>query len=316
MQSERTLKFWDDYYEGRNNTQQQDWILQPTTRLLELLENHLSSCSNLTASGHGGGNNAFRILEIGCGTSVMARELWRHLQKKKPRGNIEIWATDVSEVCIEQVRERDADFINNETNGLFQYKVVDLVKDQNQEWEGTFDAVIDKGCLDTFLFRSRQRGSGRQQAHGSLISTALDRVQSFLKQDSGVYVILTPRSKLKSVRDYAGFSSVQRHAIDPADQRDFCRGDLEEKQFNQNQNKRKKDERFFLYVCCKNSNYSYHDQHRQAFVVDRQNVSEDDKCLKCGTSFFDFRQRNGRAGRSEAYCLRQWKGHCLHCKKN
>jgi len=204
MQNERTINFWNDFYESESHAadaaQPTEWVLHPSEPLLQRIASYLP-------------NNGSQIMEIGCGASSLARELWTYLNEIQHQSSTDcrhtILATDVSEVCIQQLQKRDADFIDRTDHG-FQYRMLNIAK-KHPELENTFDIILDKACLDTFLFRSRQRGGGHPYAQ--LVKNVLNNIQSWLI-NKGVYLILTPRRKLKSVRDFVGFQSIERHVLD------------------------------------------------------------------------------------------------------
>ena len=291
MQNDRTLRFWDDFYNAQEPSSDKEWILQPSQPLLQ----RLSQCLEKRAS--------CRILEIGCGTSSLGRELWKYMRTNPPAGeeqpSVHLLATDVSEVCIRQNQERDSELIDQGENTSLEYKVLNIVK-SDPELEGKFDFILDKGCLDTFLFRSRQRGGG-SQSYGEHVRSAIDNIQSWLSKD-GVYVILSPRIKFKTVRDYAGFSSVDRFELNPAE---LQLGDLEGEEGDNGC--------LFLYVCHKNPAYSSSSD--EAFPRDQEQFPDEDSCQTCGVTFVEFRKGEDLSGRGEVFWRRQWKGHCAHCKK-
>ena len=207
-------------------------------------------------------------------------------------GSVHLLATDVSEVCIRQNQERDAGLQGVE------YRVLDITQ-QYPDMKNSFDLILDKGCLDTFLFRSRQRGGGTKP-YGQLVRTVIDNLQSWLSE-SGVYVILSPRHKLKTVRDYAGFSCVDRVVLDPTK---LHRGDLEGAEGE--------PDRIYLYACRKEPSYSP-DTHL-AFPIEKPKPEDEDACCGCKLTFFDFRKGESVAGRGENLWFRKWRVHCDHCK--
>jgi len=223
MQNERTLKFWDKLHQKQPT---QEWILHPSISLLRHMADQLPT-----------NRPVLRILEIGCGTSGLAREFYVYLTTQHAKFgevSVHMWATDASEVCIRQNQERDAAFLQASENmcdadekhsNSFQYKVLN-VTDPHPELDGQFDLILDKGCLDTFAFRSKMRGRG--QPHAQLVRIVLDNVQGWLQSgdrdtcdpeendssSTGLYLVVTPRPKLKIVRAYKGFLSYQRHELD------------------------------------------------------------------------------------------------------
>jgi SAM-dependent methyltransferase len=302
MQKERTLQFWDDYYKTHQDEQSKEWILKPSTLLLQKLAHHVPRKQNC------------RILEIGCGTSSLARDLFRYLLDTEPRApnnstndqlvwqeTLQVIATDVSSTCIKKCQERDA----NISDERLRYQTLNVVE-TCPELRGQFDVILDKGCLDTFLFRSRQRGGGRQP-YGVLLSTVLNNLQSWLCQPSGQYLVLTPRSKLKSARDYVGFASVERQPLD------VSRLDLGDLEGTDPQDEPSlQPEPLFLYICkpC----LEYDPSRGESFPRDHPVPHDVDTCSVCSMSFAAYRRGERLSGRGDAYWSRQWRGHCLHCK--
>lgn len=281
MQNQRTLQFWDEYYSTQEKDAQ-EWILEPIIELLDKLMEHLPPRKS----------TPIRILEIGCGTSVLARELWKLLIQRNIDAHI--LATDISPVCIQFNRQRDtANIPSGLCDDRMQYGVLNAAE-QQPSFENNFDIILDKGCLDTFAFRSRQRG--HSQPYAPLIRAVLNNIHAWLKDD-GVYWVLTPRQKLRSVRDFKGFQSVQR-----VDLTAMQRAELVSQK-----------EHTYLHVCCKNMTYSPH-QIENAFDLENDCVDDTSSCTTCKMTFFDFRKGELLDGRGEAVWKRQWKGHCRHCK--
>lgn len=303
MQKARTLEFWDRLYEQEQQQQNQqpsasvaakEWILQPTPALLEQL------AAQFPKPRH----KPLRILEIGCGTSTLVRDLWvwRQQQPQAQQPDWHICATDVSAVGIQQITARDADVLQA-SGGTLEYRVLNAATPQPADWmqQGAWDVILDKGCLDTFLFRSKQPRGG-QANYGALVRTVLDNMHGWLRDsDESVYMALSPRPKHKATRDYRGFSSVQRSAMDLATLRS---GDI---QGSTNHN----NDRVFLYTCRKNPAYDP-SVTTNAFGVEPTTVAETDTCAKCHMTFQAFR-KGGKDGRSAAVWFRQWQGHVTHC---
>jgi SAM-dependent methyltransferase len=293
MQNDRTLRFWDNFYESQEPSSDKEWVLQPSEPLLQRISQCLEKKSSI------------RILEIGCGTSSLGRELWKHMRANPSVGeeepSVHLLATDVSEICIRQNQERDSGLLDQVLEkGSIEYKVLDITE-PHPELEGKFDFILDKCCLDTFLFRSRQRAG--PQTYGKLIRCVIDNIHSWLCKE-GVYVILSPRTKFKTVRDYVGFSSVERYELDPAElQRGYVEG------------KEAKPDCIFLYVCRKNPAYSPSTEEAFPCLHDHQQPQDEDSCQICGVTFVKFRNGEGLAGSRGAWWHRKWKGHIAHCKK-
>jgi hypothetical protein len=344
MQREKTLQFWDDFYtqhqmsvNAESADQSKEWVLYPSLELLAQITQQMPLDRDIT------------ILEIGCGTSTLARELYLYLQllpntayyssqqstasasaltvsvekahfhdcarsSASPVYKRRVIATDVSPVCISQMRERDARIIQS-SQGDFSYEVLNIADNDHPHLARQFDVILDKGCLDTFLFRSRQRGSG--QVYADLVRRVLNHLHSWLRDEPmGRYLILTPRSKLHSIRDFAGFTSVQRRPLT-----DIHRADLEgdEKGNEDNKSSTDKDigsntveEAMYFYTCCKNSSYSADDP---AFRIPiEKDPQDEDMCPGCLVTFYDFRKGEDVRGRGRPFWFREWRGHCRHCK--
>jgi cyclopropane fatty-acyl-phospholipid synthase-like methyltransferase len=278
MQNERTWQFWDDYYTSQEKDAQ-EWIVEPTIDLLEKLSEHLPR--------H---NRTIHILEIGCGISTLARDFWSYLLKKNIDANV--IATDISPVCIALNQQRD-DLTSTEHR--FEYRTLN-VAEQHPDLNESFDIILDKGCLDTFAFRSKQRG--QNQPYALLIRTVLDNIHSWLQPD-GVYWVLTPRRKFRSVRDFRGFETVHRVELTT-----IPRGELVSTQ-----------QHTYLHVCQKNQQYLPNtDDH--AFCKGHEETIDDDSfCPKCHKTFYEFRKGEPMDGRGKSVWWRRWSGHCRHCER-
>lgn len=212
------------------NSSSIEWILEPSTNLFDFI---IDNCIQTQQHDN---DNVYRILEIGCGNSNFAIEMFNYMKKlqkgqqqemnqeelslpevneeqgsvvnestiqqnrRKIPKTIQFWATDVSYVCIEQNQLRDSDVVNvgsmnqqqstsetfhidesNHSISFFQYNVLDVTQDHSH-LNNQFDLILDKGCFDTFLFRSKNRGGkGAGAEYADLIEIVLDNIQSWLK---------------------------------------------------------------------------------------------------------------------------------------
>jgi hypothetical protein len=278
LQNERTLEWWDDYHKENED---KEWILQPSPELLEFLRRHCP-CSVTEV----------RMLEIGCGTSILAREVWKNFQEYSFAVKIHMCATDVSSACIQTNQQRDASFCSEE----LEYQTLNILQpDYSKFRENSYNIILDKGCLDTFLFRSRNRGNNNY----SLMQTLLDNVWKLLTSSNGMYVFISPRAKCKAVRDYAGFASVRRHIL-PLSSRALLVGD--------NNTQRPG----YVYICTKNRDYSIGTTLSSMPMITLP--SDSDKCPNCSITFYDLRKGENMERRGGKFWTRQWKGHCTHCK--
>lgn len=420
-------------------TASKEWILHPSVELFDLILMH----ARLLSMDHTSNNKikqssdthtlreddsrcprVYRILEIGCGNSRLAIELWTyilHLQKLLEdapsdrltdegihdcsrqqikngihllRRRIQFWSSDVSDVCIKQNQRRDFNILKksnavddeysasfDSNNQFFQYCVINLTQ-PHPELENKFDLILDKGCLDTFLFRSKNRGASGQKCYAALIQTVLDNIQSWLKNaddndvacpksndatcirtriepetsikscemttttqvqsdlkndSGGVFIILSPRSKHKSLRDYCGFQTVYREQMDTSK---LFIGALEapraiDKSSNLRNkatgitNSSKNDGNVFLYCCTKNEQYLNNKSYSYRIPIDNSHLStsfttlvngklpdDNEKCPSCRITFSDYRKRKCITGRGETYLYRHWTGHCQHCRES
>ena len=75
MQNERTIQFWDEYHKKNEAI---EWISQPSEEVLGRLSDYCFQASPpLKELGN------LSMLEIGCGTSSLARDFWQYLVKSE-----------------------------------------------------------------------------------------------------------------------------------------------------------------------------------------------------------------------------------------
>lgn len=245
MQKDKTLHFWDDFYRT-DEAVAKEWIVQPSDALVRTILDQLSAKVSCREDGSVA-NSSFVVLEIGCGTSSLAADLcafWNCHHKKSEASSIgahniilNVLATDVSPVCIAQQLELRQEKIKKcvLASATLEYRVLNITE-PNQELNGRFDLIVDKGCLDTCLFRSKKADTW--------VVTVLRNLHSWLRTDSGVYVIVTPRSKLKAVRDYPGFL-VTRTALSAEE---YGNGDLEPRGGDKH-DFTSKEQKQYMYIC-------------------------------------------------------------------
>jgi SAM-dependent methyltransferase len=324
-QNEKTIQFWDDLY-AADPTRHKEWILHPTSDILKTISDALprpqddSALLASTCNDH----HAMKVLEIGCGSSTLAYHLWRYCQEQRSTP-VSVIATDVSRVCIDQNSERDQLAIkeqatDNDRLGKLEYGVLDIAKPlfddngvciadaTNMRWTpNSYDMVLDKGCLDTFAFRSRQRGSRKD----TLVNTVLNNAVDLLKDDnSSVYLIISPRTKFKAVQKYPGFSKVERIELRPG----VTKAELVESRANPNKQSTLEREILFMYVCTKKRGFNPRQPDNQQPVNIAPPLADGDTCSKCGVSFLDFRKGEDIHGRGSRYWSRLFHGHGVHCK--
>jgi SAM-dependent methyltransferase len=215
MQKEKTLQFWDDFYRTDEEAAK-EWIVHPSDSLfrciLESLRHDEITDDPLADGRH---DRLFMVLEIGCGTSLLSDALCQYWERQESCRKLNIIATDVSHVCIEQQRilQRERDQNRCFASTFLEYQTLNITE-PHTEFTSKFDLILDKGCLDTCLFRSKNTETW--------IDLVLHHLHSWLKP-GGVYTLLTPRSKIKHVRDYPGFD-ISRKVLSAVE---FDLGDLE-----------------------------------------------------------------------------------------
>ena len=326
MQKEKTVQFWDNYHSGNDS---EEWISKPGEELLEMLFDQIdiSSKGNNDDKKFQSQKECLSILEIGCGTSTLVRDLKVYIEQRNPMIDVIACGTDVSKVCIDINRKRDCNQLtlaiadeddknsaDKETfsHSSLSYKVLNVLATPTSTLTGNpshqnWDLIIDKGCLDTLLFRSRKRGA-QNKAYPESLRVLLDNIHGWqgkssiaesaavddgkqcaahlaqvdktnrhdderptnkqnqlLNERPSIYLVITPRRKLKAVRDYAGFSSVRRYNLP-----ENCRSTLERKNHNGKKNGRGSNgykgggesqkacnspSPGYMYACTRNSDY-------------------------------------------------------------
>lgn len=309
-----------------------------------------------------------RVLEIGCGTSSLSAALcayWdqqcqqqqsHRYKQRQPQNVLHVLATDVSQVCIQQQKEdlerqQQQQLADGVNNGVTKWTVLDYqvlnITDTNDAsllLDQAFDLILDKGCLDTCLFRSKQPAVW--------LDAVVARLHSWLKRPTGVYIILTPRSKLKAVQQQRNgdlFHAI-RHVLPAAD---YAMADLEPRQQQQQKHQNQKRQssspttnngdsegnapqpaatrRQFMYVCRPTDHPDVVHQSAgshfstttagsppilppQPSSGEGNSSSNDELCPTCGISLAAFRQSLPQwRDRSEEYWMRIWRGHQVHC---
>jgi len=283
-QRSKTLVYWDQVHEENHQSSAIEWIADPSSTILEKLASYLPSESPL------------RLLEVGCGTSCLSKSLYQHITIH-PCNVDEFCVTDVSPVCIQHNQTRDAEFIRHH-HPRFRYKIwniLDNIDGSSSKNDKPFDVILDKGCLDTFLFRSETR------IQSVLVAKFLRFLHSWCTKK---YIVITPRSKLPTLlRDHPGFLSIQKNIL------------TERIGVLVGSNKGKpKNERAYVHVCIIDPNYTC----PSLMVMNYSNDTASNEvvkltCDKCGISSNEFfGQLNSCL--SQAKKIRQWKGHQTHCR--
>mmetsp|Transcript_40890 Transcript_40890/g.41581 ORF Transcript_40890/g.41581 Transcript_40890/m.41581 type:complete len:385 (-) Transcript_40890:107-1261(-) len=276
------------------------------------------------------GNETIHILEIGCGDSILSRSLFLHLLELQQRSNSDdrqrfhVLATDVSGICIESNTLRDAGIrMDNHEGNSLTYRVFDALSDppltfassNDNQSSGHVSLMLDKGCLDTFLHRSSTRTKSNPSVYSPLLLQLLNTVHANL-DDNGTYVVLTPRKRIRELRDYGGFRkySVTR-LLSAGGGGDGGKSD----ELGLLEGGRTGD--VYLHRCTKDGSYAATDNIQNSFTtVGENNTAAGDlqACDKCRTTFEEYMKvtggGKGQSSGTDSYWKRRWKGHLVHCK--
>jgi len=324
---------------SKNDVGGLEWIVDNSAILLNELLNMFPK-TNTTSAANESHTRKLNVLEIGCGVSELSRSLLEKLLMNKSQSNefgmsYEFVATDVSSVCVERNRKRDKAFIislvNHSSNNAYNtgsskshsisnctnslsYETLDVLT-QNPTIQNHYDIILDKGTLDTFLFRSKRTYRGTE-AYPPILVPLLNNIHSWLRHGvSAKYIFISPRSKIKAVRDYNGFVKVRRVALDVATLGGTVL--LQSNNADSNSNIVYSRKNVFIYECIRN------DQYRPEcdWPFRSQNHSNcagavDDRfmCPHCKQSFRDFRGKVEIRDQGVLVWGRRWNNHLIHCK--
>ena len=314
-QNDKTIGYWDEFYKkidsSVNSSEEQpsnktdvnlEWIVsdKPVVldKLLSLFPMRRPSIS---------------VLEIGCGVSQLSRSLLERIRYQadgKSHHSYEFVSTDVSLVCLEHNRARDASYIAALPNAAsLTYAELNVLKELPACQLHKYDAVIDKGTCDTFLFRSKRTQKG-SAAHAPLLKPLLNNVHRLLKSGCNAkYIIISPRSKLKSVRDFNGFASVTRTKMSTA-----SLGDAVLVKSNADYKRRTSHNpaHIFIYECTRND--SYQPDIDEPFADEEEVINDDTSCKKCQVTFKTFRGKVDVQDQGVVQWTRRFRNHTIHCK--
>jgi hypothetical protein len=240
---EKTIQFWNDHHAataaGDQPVTKQEWIYESSDHLFQMILAPLMSNDD---DDENDTKDVVQILEIGCGTSTLAADLcdyWNRTyynnsapdpqeedvrQQRRQRRQLTMIATDASVVCIKQQKA------NNQHPDQCSYEVWNILepRDNNDE-EWKFDLVVDKGCVDTILFRAKK---GEE-----LAAIALANIQRCLRTTNSPYCVITSRKKYRKYLApvFAGRITSQR--LDVTQKGDAAIV------------KKERNDQVFLYVC-------------------------------------------------------------------
>ena len=320
-QKVKTKDYWDSFYSslpsaGDINAAVNE-TLDETSSDLEWIVPHtavLDTILSLFARSHA--SLSINALEIGCGVSQLSRSLLQRLLLNRHdadpcdvRRACCFVATDVSSVCIEHNRTRDDAFISSlrTADGSLSYDLLDVLDDKSSSSHTrSYDIVLDKGTLDTFLFRSKRTKKG-SSSHPPLLTPLLNSVHRWLRTGcESKYVIISPRPKIKSVRDFRGFASVRRIKVDTSTLDDVVLVK------SNSGNAKTSISEVYLYECVKDDSYDPDKDMPYRSVVC---CAEDESiCVKCEMCFKHYRGTVDVRDQGEVVWARRWKNHVVHCK--
>jgi len=120
-------------------------------------------------------------------------------------------------------------------------------------------------------------------------------------RSGGCYIIISPRSKIKSVRDFCGFTSVRRTIIDTK----ALDGGVLVKQQSKSE--------VYIYQCIKNDSYDPKIDRPYRDTLDCK-LDDEAKCNKCRMTFREFRGNEKVEDKGEVVFIRRWQNHIMHCK--
>lgn len=316
MQKDKTKDYWDTFYTSSkiNNCDESsadfEWIVPTNSpELLDIIFSIFPLSSDLSSGKCNNCDPTTNVLEIGCGVSQLSISLLKHiLQKIQENANsgraYHITATDISSASTEHNRLRDNAFISSlDTKYSLSYKVLDALNVETLS--ETFDVILDKGTLDTFLFRTKRTKKG-SSSHPPILKLLLNNIHHLLRTGRGArYIIISPRSKIKSVRDFRGFASVRSYKIDTS----ASGGNIVVKG---NSGKTEVSSEVYLYECIKND--SYNPEKDEPFSGSMCEINDDNlTCSKCEMTYVEY-HKGQVVHQGEIVWARRWKNHRIHCK--
>lgn len=309
QQKDETILYWDKFYtdlDKREDSIDQnatadkndvEWIVSDKPVVLDKI---LSLFPPQQSS--------MKMLEIGCGVSKLSRSLLeRTIERKHDSQQYEFVSTDVSLVCLEHNRARDASYIASlPDSSSLSYMELNAIKQLPPSQLQKYDVVLDKGTCDTFLFRSK-RTQKASATHPPLLKSLLNNIHRLLQSGcKAKYIIISPRSKLKSIRDFNGFTSVNRTKMS---------ADLLGNAVLVKGNSDHKPAHVYIYECFRNDYYNPDSD--EPFGDDGlEEVNDETICEKCGLSFKIFLGNVDIQDQGAVQWTRRFRNHIIHCKRN
>mmetsp|Transcript_15564 Transcript_15564/g.24148 ORF Transcript_15564/g.24148 Transcript_15564/m.24148 type:complete len:327 (-) Transcript_15564:122-1102(-) len=314
-QNDKTIDFWDTFYKDLDtsvssfqnqpsNNNDLEWIVSDKPIVLDKILSLI-------------GKGSTRILEIGCGVSQLSRSLLERMIRQPDDGNshhkFEFVSTDVSLVCLQHNRARDAAYVATLPDGVtLSYAELNVLNQLPACQLHTYDVILDKGTCDTFLFRSKRTQKG-SAAHAPLLKPLLNNIHRLLRSGCDAkYIIISPRSKLKSVRDFNGFASVNRTKMSTEL---LCDAVLAQSNADRNRRKAHKPAHVFIYECTRDD--SYQPDKDEPFADEGLSTINDETiCKNCHMTFKAFRGNVKIHDQGVVQWTRRFKNHSIHCTGN
>ena len=308
QQKDQTILYWDKFYTDINerldstdknapaDNNDVEWIVSDKPVVLDEISSLFPQQLSMS------------MLEIGCGVSKLSRSLLeRIIERQHSSQQYEFVSTDVSLVCLEHNRARDASYIASlPDSSSLSYVELNALKQLPLSQLQKYDVVLDKGTCDTFLFRSK-RTQKASATHPPLLKSLLNNVHRLLRSGcKAKYIIISPRSKLKSIRDFNGFASVSRTKMntDLLGNAVLVKGNAEHKPVN-----------VYIYECIRND--SYHPDSDEPFGNGGlEAINAEAICVKCGVSFKTFLGNVEIQDQGAVQWTRRFRNHIIHCKGN
>jgi hypothetical protein len=239
---EKTIQFWNDRHAAAGDQQpatKQEWIYESSDHLFQMILAPIIMSDD--DDNDDTTTNVVRILEIGCGTSTLAADLcdyWNRTyynnsapdqqEEDRPelgrRRRMTMIATDASAVCIEQQRA------NNHHPDQCSYEVWNILEPRDDDNEWKFDLIVDKGCVDTILFRAKKGVE--------LVTIALSNIQHCLRTTDSPYCVISSRKKYRKYLAPVFAGSITSRRLDVTQKGDAAMIV-----------KKERNDQVFLYVC-------------------------------------------------------------------
>jgi len=189
----KAAKYWDLVFSGGEGGDE----LQPTEWLLNVTSASFSISSILSPIR----TRPKRILELGCGDSGLGEMLFEHFNSENDpsAAPASVTCLDISSSAIRKLTEKKESRLCPR-NPLASENLVYMVGNALSlppSFESSFDLVIDKGCLDTFKFRSKTN------VGESLEQRVISEILSALKP-GGCYICVSARRRIVSLKVQVG----------------------------------------------------------------------------------------------------------------